>query len=166
MRRSWKNAGYWTFCCVCIVVAGCLPASGAFAQSAQPVELTGNVMLERTVNDGGQERRVLQSPDTVVPGDLLVFSTNYRNTGGETVKDFVVTNPVPEAIRIGAQDAQSLELSVDGGTAWGKLADLQVSDDKGGMRPAGVDDVTHIRWVFATLEPGAKGTVTYRGTVR
>lgn len=143
-----------------------LPASGAFAQPAQPVELSGDVMLERIVNDAGQERRVLQKPDTVVPGDLLVFSTNYRNTGTETVKDFVVTNPVPEAIRIGAQDAQSLELSVDGGVVWGKLADLQVSDGKGGMRPAGVDDVTHIRWVFATLQPGARGTVTYRGTVR
>lgn len=143
-----------------------LPVSTAFAQASQPVELSGDVMIERIVTEAGEDRRVLEKPDTVLPGDMLIFSTNYRNTGAEIVKDFVVTIPVPQAVRIGSQDAQSLEVSVDGGSVWGKLAGLQVTDGQGSLRPATVDDVTHIRWVLASLEPGAKGTVTYRGTVR
>ena len=143
-----------------------LAPANAVAQTAQPVELSGEVQIERVIVEGDKERRVLEKPDTVVPGDKLVFTTHYRNVGPEVVKNFVVTNPIPEAIRLAAEDAAVLELSVDDGTAWGKLADLTVTDGKGGKQSAGVDDVTHIRWTFPTLTPGAKGAVTYRGTVR
>lgn len=138
----------------------------AFAQDKQPVELSGDVLVERVVKEANGERRVLEKPDTVVPGDTLVFSTYYHNVSNEVVKDFVVTNPVPQAIRVAAEDAGKLELSVDGATTWGKLAELQVEDGKGGKRPAGIDDITHLRWTFAEILPGAKGSVTYSGSVR
>ena len=149
-----------------MALALALPSAEAIAQASKPVELSGDVKVERTVTEDGKERRVLSKPDTVVPGDKLVFTTNYRNAGTEVVKDFVVTNPIPEAIKLTAEDAAKLELSVDGGKAWGKLADLTVPAEDGTKRPASIDDVTHIRWTFATLEPGAAGAVTYSGTVR
>ena len=149
-----------------LALALALPSAEALAQAAQPVELSGEVQVERVVKEANGERRVLEKPDTVVPGDKLVFTTNYRNAGPDIVKEFVVTNPLPEAIRLSAEDAAVLELSVDGGTSWGKLAALTVNDGKGGKRPAGVDDITHIRWSFPEIAPGAKGAVTYHGTVR
>ena len=143
-----------------------LPAVPAAAQAVQPVELKGDVKVDRIVIEEGKERHVLSSPDTVVPGDKLVFTTSYRNAGGDVVTDFIVTDPIPEAVRLSAEDAAVLELSVDGGTRWDKLANLSVDDGKGGTRPATADDVTHIRWTLAKLEPGVAGSVTYSGTVR
>lgn len=142
------------------------PTAQAAPQTGQAVELSGEVQVERVIREGGKERRVLEQPDTVLPGDKLVFTTRYNNVGGDVVKDFVVTNPLPQAIRLAAEDAGVLELSVDGARSWGKLAALTVADGKGGKRPAVIDDVTHIRWTIAQLAPGAKGAVTYRGTVR
>lgn len=159
--------GFRHLAAVCgLALALAIPAVEAVAQEAQPVELSGDVKVEKTVTENGKESRVLSKPDTVVPGDKLVFSTNYRNAGAEVVKDFVVTNPIPEAIRLNAEEAATLDLSVDGGTSWGKLATLTVADANGAKRAAGIDDVTHIRWTIATLAPGATGAVTYSGTVR
>lgn len=159
--------GFRHLAAVCgLALALTVTAAPVAAQESQPVELSGDVKVERTVTEDGKERRVLSKPDTVVPGDKLVFTTSYHNAGADVVKDFIVTNPIPEAIRLAAEDAATLELSVDGGTSWGKLASLTVADGQGGKRPAAVDDVTHIRWSFATLAPGAAGSVTYTGNVR
>lgn len=136
------------------------------AVAAAAVELHGEVMLERRIVEDGRERIVLEEPKVVVPGDRLLFSTRFVNSGAKPLDNFVVTNPLPGAVLLSAEAAATLDLSVDGGRTWGRLGVLSVPDEAGGKRPAIAADVTHVRWTLPRIAPGASGTLTYRATVR
>lgn len=136
------------------------------ALAAPQITLEGDAKVERTVVQGGAPTKVLVAPQKVVPGDKLVFSTSYRNTGATAVDHFVVTNPLPKGVTYAADEAQPPEVSVDGGKSWGQLSALTVSDGKGGRRPAEAADVTHVRWTIAAIAPGATGSVSYHAVVR
>lgn len=136
----------------------------AAGKAAQQVELAGDVKVERTQIVGGVSQTVLQEPSEVVPGESLVFTTTYRNATGSPVENFVITNPLPDAVRLA--EAGDFEVSVDGGTTYGALSKLTVADPAGATRAAGPADVTHLRWVLPQLAANATGTVGYRGIVR
>jgi len=136
------------------------------AQTAQPIELKGDVKVSKLVIENGKEKQVLSDPKVVVPGDRLIFSTSYRNNGTETVRNFIVTNPIPNGVMLAPEGAEAHSVSVDGGKTWGKLASLSVSSGDGASRPAVAGDVTHVRWVLPEVAPGAEGKVTYNAIVR
>ena len=137
----------------------------ALASNGQ-VALKGDVKVEKTVTENGETRSVFEDPKVVVPGDRLLFSTSYVNTGETPVKNFVVTNPLPPAVRIAEESATALEVSVDGGKTWGRLTALMVGDGQGGQRPAQAGDVTHVHWVISEIAPHGQGQVEYRAIVR
>jgi len=138
----------------------------AQAQAAQPIELKGDVKVDKIVVENGQEKHVMIEPKIVVPGDKLVFATAYHNTGSVAVNNFVVTNPIPAGVMLAPDGAASADVSVDGGKTWGKLASLTVTGSDGVTRAAQSSDVTHVRWTLAVVAPGASGTVSYRAIVR
>ncbi len=139
-------------------------APGA-AQAATPLALQSDVFVERTEVADGRTRTTLTAPDTVTPGDRLVFVLHYRNTGSSAATGLVVTNPMHPSVAY--QDADGAQVSVDGGKSWGTLAAARVRTARGDLRPARPDDVTHIRWKLAgTLPAGASGNLRFRGTVR
>lgn len=141
-------------------------ATPVAAQTQQPVALEGTVKLEQQVVENGETKVRLVEPSMVVPGNRLLFSTKYRNTGAETVRNFVLTNPLPSAVAISSEDAAVLTVSVDGGQSWGRLTSLTVAGADGARRPATASDVTHVRWVVPAIAPGASGEVTFHATVR
>lgn len=141
-------------------------AAPVSAQATQPIELKGDVQLDKVVVENGREKHVMVEPKVVVPGDKLVFATAYRNTGATAVSNFVVTNPIPAGVALAQGDAPMADVSVDGGKTWGKLANLTVTGKDGVNRAAQSSDVTHIRWTLASVAPGASGTLTYRAVVR
>lgn len=140
------------------------PLTAAAAQGQ--VELKGEVQQEKVVVENGQSKTTLIVPKTVLPGDRLLFTTAYANKGTAPVQNFVVTNPLPGAVALAPDATASLEVSVDGGKAWGRLALLTVLDGKGGRRPAQSTDVTHVRWTIPVIAPGANGQVSYHAIVR
>ena len=135
----------------------------AIAQEA--VLLKGDVQIERTVSESGTTTTFLEDPASVVPGDRLLFTTSYKNQSDDAVEDFVVTNPLPEAIAL-AETGADFDVSVDGGATFGPLPELSVQSDEGSVRQATLSDVTHVRWVLERLEAGATGTLGYYATVR
>lgn len=135
--------------------------------AAAPIALVGEVMLERTVQAAdGSTATELVAPDVVVPGDRLLFRTNYANSGTEAVQRFVVTSPVHSAVRLAPETDPALTVSVDGATSWGELAELTVTGSDGTIRAATLEDVTHIRWVLPTVAPGATGALEYHAIIR
>lgn len=150
---------------ILILLAAALPAP---ALAANQVALDNNVFVERVSTDAqGKQRILLEEPKVVVPGDRLVFVLNYRNAGAQPADKFVITNPMPSAVRFAdAGDTQPL-VSVDGGKQWGLLADLSVQAADGTRRTAQPADVTHIRWAFQKPIPaGATGKLMFRGVVK
>lgn len=141
-----------------------IPAMPAMAEGL--VALQGDVQVERTVVEDGVAKIFFTAPDKVVPGDKLVFTTSFENQTGEKVEQFVVTNPVPAAVMVAPGSAEELEVSVDGGASWGRIADLQVSDGSGGTRAASSSDITHIRWIIPVIAKGESGKLAYNAIVR
>lgn len=143
-----------------------LAIAAPLAAAPGQVALKGEVKAEKNVVENGVSKVVLVEPKTVLPGDRLLFTTGYTNTGAAAVTNFVVTNPVPSAVSVAPESASVLQVSVDGGKAWGRLAALTVADGKGGRRPALASDVTHVRWTIAVIAPGTSGKVEYHAIVR
>jgi uncharacterized repeat protein (TIGR01451 family) len=138
------------------------------ALAANQVALDNKVFVERVTTDAnGKQRILLEEPKVVVPGDRLVFVLAYRNAGAQAADKFVVTNPMPAAVRFAdAGDTQPL-VSVDGGKQWGLLSDLAVLMTDGTRRAAQPADVTHIRWAFQKPIPvGGTGKLMFRGIVK
>ncbi len=159
MNRNWIAK-------IAVTLAFAGSAMSVSAQAAQPIELVGVVKVDKVVVENGKEKHVLSDPQVVVPGDKLLFTTKYRNSSNETVRNFVVTNPVPNGVAVASNGADAQTVSVDGGKTWGKLSALTVSDGNGGTRPATAEDVTHLRWVLGEVAPGATGALSYNAIVR
>lgn len=147
----------------------------AQATAPSPVTLTSDVKIERVETDtAGKEKVTLYTPKdvAVVPGDTVVFTLEVTNTGSQPAAGFRATNPMPAAVKFTSVAEDWADVSVDGGTNWGKLPTLKVkAKDAAGTaeveRAANPEDVTHVRWVFAdVIAPGAKRTISYRGVVK
>lgn len=139
----------------------------AAQERPSPVVLAGDVKAVKTITEAdGKQRTELVDPQTIVPGDRLVFGTDYSNTGNEAVTNFTVTNPLPEAVRLAPDAEAGLSVSVDGGKTWGTLAALTLANADGTTRAATHADVTHVRWVLESIAPGARGRLTYPAIIR
>ena len=142
-------------------------AANLQAQSAAPLQLHSDVKVDKVVTADGQTKHVLSDPEVVVPGDRLVFRTQYHNTGGQEVTDFVVTNPLPAGVALDPGAKVPTQVSIDGGVSWGGLEALKVIDKATGtQRSAQIGDVTHVRWVLRSVKPGETGEVTFNAIVR
>lgn len=137
---------------------------GVAQAQGKPMKLESTVQLVRPAEAGGEPRLV--AAEGVVPGDTLVFTTSYRNEGGSTVTDFVIVNPVPADLVLSDEAARQTEVSVDGGTNWGRLSELTVLDANNKKRPATIDDITHMRWAIAEVPPAGAGRVRFSARVR
>lgn len=149
-----------------IILFGLLMPAAAIA--ADNVALTSEVFVEKTTRDAqGRTVTTLQEPKVVVPGDRLVFMLKYKNQGAAPATNFVLTNPLPEAVTFEGTSDTGAEVSVDGGKSWGQLSALKVKAADGSMRAAQTADVTHVRWaVKSPIPAGAQGKLSFRGTVK
>ena len=151
------------FISILATAAGTAPLS---AQD-QAISLSGSVMHETVSLDAsGKEVTELVEPNTIVPGDRLIFGTDYNNDSDEAVDNFVVTNPLPPAVRLAPDADTTLIVSVDGGKSFGTLSQLSVMAEDGGSRPADQADVTHVRWTLPSVAPGESGRLEYPAIIR
>jgi uncharacterized repeat protein (TIGR01451 family) len=159
------------------MIAALIVPAAAYAEAAapSPITLTSDVKIERVETDAaGKEKITLYSPEkvAVVPGDKVVFMLEVTNNGTQPAAGFRAINPMPGAVQFTSVAEDWADVSVDGGTNWGKLPALKVKAKDGvgitgSERPASPEDVTHVRWVFAdTIAPGAKRMISYRGVVK
>lgn len=158
-----------TFLLACAAAASLTaPVVPLAAQTAAPaVSVDGDIKSEKTITGAdGKSTVELVEPASFLPGDRLIFGQNYANTSAEVVTNFVITNPLPEAVRLAPDADPALEVSVDGGKSWGKLATLSLKNSDGTTRPATHADVTHVRWVLATIAPGTSGRVSFPVIIR
>lgn len=139
----------------------------SMATARQDIRLDTQTFVERVTTDvNGRARRMLATPDRIARGDQLIFIVNWRNAGERPLSALSLSNPVPETVRIKADDP-NMQVSVDGGLHWGRIDQLWMPTALGGTRRATTEDVTHIRWAMpGTVSPGQSGRISYRGVVR
>jgi uncharacterized repeat protein (TIGR01451 family) len=136
------------------------------------VELNTVAMTEIiTTNEAGQEVTTRVQAGKVVPGDEVIYTINFVNSGTEPAADVVITNPIPDHMVFtkveDSPHAATVSMSADGGSLYDAPRNLTVTDAKGQPRPAKATDFTHVRWIFQEpLEPGAEGSVSFRAQLQ
>jgi uncharacterized repeat protein (TIGR01451 family) len=142
--------------------------AAAPALAAGPLQVTSTVMVQAKQRAAdGTTRVALVAPTRVTPGDRVVYTIAYRNTGSQPLAGVVIANPLPKdlAYRAAAAGTPTPEVSTDGVT-FGSLGTLTVRTPTG-QRTATVDDVTHLRWRLATpLTAGAQGQFAFEAVVK
>ena len=149
-----------------LAVTAALSSTASIA--ATPLQLKSDVFVERqVVRSDGSNAVVLEKPNMVTPGDNLVFVVRYKNIGGSTANNFVVTNPLPLAVAFNGTSDDSEVVSINGGKSWGNLGMLRIARADGTIRAAVRTDVTHIKWnLNQPLTAGAEGKLIFRGIVK
>lgn len=151
-----------------VVITILLTAAWALAQGKGHIQLTSTAEQEKEVfnEEGKKELRRLPAAK-VVPGDEIIFTTNYENVSPENAENVVITNPIPKHMTYKAHSAAGagtrITFSADGGKTYDLPANLFTYDSSGRQFPAQVQDYTHIRWTFEKpLPSGATGEVSFR----
>ena len=148
-----------------LVLAVC---SGAIAA---PISVQTVAELEqRFVDATGEAQTRLVPADAVVPGDQVIYTVTFTNTGNEPAQQIVITDPVPEQMRYVDGSAfgpgTDITFSIDGGNSFAAAAQLVVRDAQGRERPARASDFTHIRWGFRhVLAPGERGYARFKAVL-
>lgn len=139
--------------------------SGGLAWSQGTLDVQTTVQKETvTLNEEGEQVKTLVSAESVIPGERVVYTITFRNTGEDPADDVVITNPISENLTYVPGSAfgpgMQLQFSIDGVT-FAAAEDLTVDED-GESRPARPEEYRHIRWVMQSdLMSGAQGSVRF-----
>lgn len=141
-------------------------------QAENNLQITNEVFQEIEIKspDGKIEHKRIPAT-TVIPGTEVFYVITYRNIGSNPADNVAVTNPIPKELEfISAsveKSAANAQVSVDGGKTYDELTRLEVTDSNGKSRAARPSDVSHVRWMLqSSIEPGSKGTVSYRARLK
>jgi len=145
---------------------------GSVAMAQQdPIRLQHKAQQwERFTDESGAEQTRLVAASRVLPGEELLFTVTYTNTGNQPAENITIINPVPEhmdyVLRSAAGDDALVTFSIDGGESFATEQDLSVTDAQGTKRPAAAEDYTHIRWIVGSdVAPGTGGEVQFTAVV-
>src|SRR5512139_1545220 len=139
-----------------VVIAALLSAPAALpAQQKSSIELTTVAEVEVTGKNSQGEKEVKRMEAAmakVVPGDVVIFTTRYSNTGKEPANNVTIMNPVPEHMAYVDRSAEGrgarIDYSIDGGRTYAAPDKLVITDGQGKTRMALAKEYTHIRWVL------------------
>ena len=147
-----------------------LVAAAVFAQS-QPITVnTVAEKEERYTDEQGVERSRLVPVNTVIPGDQVVYTITFANTGDQAAEGIKIVDPIPEQMQYVANSAfgpgTTITFSADNGQTFASADAVMVSDN-GTRRNATPGEYTHIQWVFnSPLEPSAQAYAQFKAVLK
>ena len=155
---------------IALLLVTLFTAGQVFAVEKGQIELKSVAEVEETVtNEKGEKeiKRVAAKDATVIPGDIVIFTTTYKNIGDKDADDVVIDNPVPQHMTYVDFSAEgegaSITFSIDDGKSYDFVGNLKVKNVDGTERKAVAKDYTHIRWTLEkSINPGGKGSVVFR----
>jgi uncharacterized repeat protein (TIGR01451 family) len=157
-----------------VLAVALLAPMAAWAQQNGAIVLKSVAQVEvAEKNQKGEKvvKHVDVSKATTVPGDTVVFTTHYTNTGKRPATGVVITNPIDEHMTYldGSAEGKNtrIDFSTDGGKTYDAPEKLLVRNAQGTVRQAGAEDYTGIRWTLTKLLPaGGSGTVSFKARIK
>ncbi|MBQ0753602.1 MAG: DUF11 domain-containing protein [Gammaproteobacteria bacterium] len=139
--------------------------------SAAP-ELSMEIKAEREVtltDDNGNTRTEKVTADTAAPGDTVLYTLTYTNSGDETATNIKIDNPIPEGNQYLPNsawgDGSDLYFSIDAGKSFKKASALTYQID-GTTRTAAPENYNAVRWVIKSIPAGTNGSVGFSAVVQ
>jgi uncharacterized repeat protein (TIGR01451 family) len=101
---------------------------------------------------------------SVKPGDVIVYSIVASNVSDRTIKNLNINQKIkPGTVYTGGSATPiagaDLAFSINGGKSF-------TGNPIVNKKPAAASAYTNVRWLFATVAPGSKSTVSYAVTIR
>jgi hypothetical protein len=149
-----------------ILLSGNLPIIGQLAVPAvaQAPNQQQAIKLEISQAKKVGAKLVPITKGAVKPGDVIVYSIVASNVSDRTIKKLNINQKIkPGTVYDGGSatpiEGADLSFSIDGGKSF-------VAKPIVNKKPAAASAYTNVRWVFATVAPGSKSTVSYAVTIR
>ncbi len=147
-----------------------------YATSVQ-AEKTSSIQLKMTVEKEvettdlkGQTKIKRLEPVNIIPGDKVVYTTQYHNTSTQNIRNVLITNPIPKGLFYlkdsAKQPKTTVTYSIDGGKTFNLPSQLKTTQKDGKQRPALTQDYTHIRWKIRTISVNEKGAVHFKAQLK
>lgn len=156
-----------TLTVLCLILTVFVSANTLWAQKKGDIELKALAEIEiEDFNEEGKKEIKRVPAVKVIPGEEVIYTIYYTNSGQKTTDNVVITNPLPEHMRYkdssATGDGTAIVFSVDDGKTFAVPENLKVQDALGKEIPAVASDYTHIRWVLQSSLPlDAKGQVGF-----
>jgi uncharacterized repeat protein (TIGR01451 family) len=157
-----------------LIALALLAPAAAWTQQKGAIELKSIAEVEIAVkNEKGEKsiKRLDAATATKVPGDTVIFTTIYTNTGKQPATAVVIDNPLPEHMTYVDQSAEGsdtrIEFSVDNGKTYGAPNKLTVKDAAGNVRKATAADYTNVRWtLIKPVAAAGTGRVSFKAKIQ
>ena len=153
------------------ILASILLGSTLIGTSA--MALTAEQTVEREVvvkNLDGTETVKREKADTVIPGENIVYSINYYNDLDKAAENVVLVMPVPAELTLieGSADVSGAETtySADGGKSFTNRENVIVKLEDNSTRVADANDITHVKWIVASITPDQRGSLSFKGKLK
>ncbi len=142
----------------------------AMAMAAANVAVSITAEKEVVVTESGKKVTKAIPAGEFVPGDTIIYTITYVNTGNETATNAVIDDPIPQGTNYIANSATGagadVTFSIDKGKTYKKPALLVREAGKKEKRPAPPELYTNIRWTVATIPAGANGKLGFKVRVK
>ena len=154
-----------------ILLFGLTTFSFAVTAEEGPIKFTNTVMKEIIEeNDKGEKVIRYVVPATAIPGNTMMYTITFENTGDKPVSGIVINDPLPNNSKYVAKTATGentkITFSVDGEN-FDVPSKIKLKDASGKVWTATVDKYTHIRWDYTkNLMPGETGKVTFKTKIK
>jgi uncharacterized repeat protein (TIGR01451 family) len=128
---------------------------------------------ELTVTSKGKQVKKRVMAKGIIPGEEIIYTLSYTNSGSEEARNIVVTDPIPSGtayIPGSATETGDLAFSIDNGKSF-KKATLLTYEMKGAngtplKKVAAPEEYTDIRWTIPSVPAGGKGSVSFKVKVK
>ncbi|QWV97654.1 DUF11 domain-containing protein [Geomonas nitrogeniifigens] len=149
-------------------------AAMPFVAWAQPkVTITMKAEKEVSVTAKGKQVKKRVAAKGVQPGEEIIYTLSYQNSGNEAAKDVVISDPIPAGtayIPGSASETGDLAFSIDKGKTFKKptLLTYELKGNTGKMekKVASPDEYTDVRWTIPQVPAGGTGSVSFKVKVK
>ena len=138
---------------------------------AQP-KITVNMKAEKEVVEVVSGKKITKrvAAKSADPGQKLIFTLQYQNSGNDKATNVKVDNPIPEnttyIVGSGIGKNSKMLFSIDGGKTYKQPSlltyEATLPDGKKVKKQASPEQYTHVRWVISEVLPGKAGTVGFQ----
>ncbi|MEL7284811.1 MAG: hypothetical protein AAGJ68_09875 [Pseudomonadota bacterium] len=152
-------------CALALTSAFSAPAFASGLKAVQTADLVKTI-----IDADGAEIVTFEPATDVEPGEQVRYSLQYVNEGAEPAQAVSLVMPVPaEMILVEGSvkgGASAVTYSTDAGETFASRDEITVSDGEI-ERTARAEDITHIKWAFATpIAPAESGSISFVATLK
>ncbi|MBU5612069.1 DUF11 domain-containing protein [Geomonas azotofigens] len=143
----------------------------AWAQPKVTISIKAEKEVSVTAKGKAVKKRV--AAKGVQPGEEIIYTLNYVNSGTEAAKNVVISDPVPAGTQYipgSASETGELTFSIDKGKTFKKPTlltyEVKAGTGKSEKKVASPDEYTDVRWTIPQVPAGGKGAVSFKVKVK